>query len=164
MVVADPQRTNGWRTAKRPGVDYFLAYLSLFYEIVLFTHQPSYVSRIDTRRHALTTDCHPCCRKARPLPGLHAVQALPRLDQDRQRQGCQGESKVSTLSANTHQQDLTYLNRDLGKVIMIDNNAEHAALQPDNAIIIPAWEGKGGDKGLVELIPFLECKCTLRRF
>lgn len=35
---------HGWRTAKRPGVDYFLAYLSQFYEIVLFTTQPSYVS------------------------------------------------------------------------------------------------------------------------
>ena len=34
---------NGWRTAKRPGVDYFLAYLSQFYEIVIFTEQHHYV-------------------------------------------------------------------------------------------------------------------------
>lgn len=54
--------------------------------------------------------------------------------------------------------DLTYLNRDLSKVIMLDTNPEHAALQPENAIIIPPWEGKGGEQGLVELIPFLECK------
>lgn len=39
------QINHGWRTAKRPGVDYFLAYLSQFYEIVLFTTQPAYVSR-----------------------------------------------------------------------------------------------------------------------
>lgn len=38
------QRANGWKTAKRPGVDYFLAYLSQFYEIVLFTTQPSYTA------------------------------------------------------------------------------------------------------------------------
>lgn len=37
-------RQHGWRTAKRPGVDYFLGYLSQFYEIVLFTNQPNYVS------------------------------------------------------------------------------------------------------------------------
>ena len=37
------QRNHGWRTAKRPGVDYFLGYLSQFYEIVIFTTQPSYV-------------------------------------------------------------------------------------------------------------------------
>lgn len=35
---------HGWRTAKRPGVDYFLAYLSQFYEIVLFTTQPAYTA------------------------------------------------------------------------------------------------------------------------
>ena len=54
-------------------------------------------------------------------------------------------------------QDLSYLNRDLSKVILLDTNAEHAALQPENAIIVQPWEGKGNDKGLVELIPFLEC-------
>lgn len=56
--------------------------------------------------------------------------------------------------------DLTYLNRDLSKVIMLDTNPEHAELQPDNAIIIPAWDGKSGASGLVDLIPFLECEQT----
>ena len=37
------QRDHGWRTAKRPGVDYFLAYISQFYEVVIFSTQPSYV-------------------------------------------------------------------------------------------------------------------------
>lgn len=41
--VISPQRQQGWRTAKRPGVDYFLAYLSQFYEIVIFTTQHHYV-------------------------------------------------------------------------------------------------------------------------
>ena len=53
------------------------------------------------------------------------------------------------------------MNRDLSKVILLDINAEHAALQPENAIVIKPWEGKGGDEGLVELIPFLECKSIL---
>jgi import inner membrane translocase subunit TIM50 len=46
MTITDdmsPQRQQGWRTAKRPGVDYFLAYLSQFYEIVIFTTQHHYV-------------------------------------------------------------------------------------------------------------------------
>jgi import inner membrane translocase subunit TIM50 len=42
---------------------------------------------------------------------------------------------------------------------MIDTNPEHAALQPENAVIIKPWEGKGGERGLVDLIPFLECTC-----
>jgi len=53
------QRQYGWRTAKRPGVDYFLAYLSQFYEIVLFTTQHNYViipltSRVSPRSPRIT--------------------------------------------------------------------------------------------------------------
>lgn len=44
LVHSTWDRQHGWRTAKRPGVDYFLAYLSQFYEIVVFTSQPVYVS------------------------------------------------------------------------------------------------------------------------
>lgn len=32
-------REHGWRIAKRPGLDYFLAYLFQYYEIVVFTNQ-----------------------------------------------------------------------------------------------------------------------------
>ena len=53
-------------------------------------------------------------------------------------------------------QDLSYLNRDLSKVVLIDTDSEHASLQPDNAIILPKWKGTPGDKELVSLIPFLE--------
>lgn len=59
----------------------------------------------------------------------------------------------------TVQQDLSYLNRDLSKTILIDTRAEHARLQPENAIILPKWTGKREDahsKDLVALIPFLE--------
>lgn len=59
--------------------------------------------------------------------------------------------------ALTLSQDLSYLNRDLSKVILLDTNAEHAALQPENCIVIPKWEGQAGDHGLVDYIPFLEC-------
>ena len=47
------QREHGWRTAKRPGVDYFLAYMSQFYEIVIFTTQPGYVRRFISPCHLL---------------------------------------------------------------------------------------------------------------
>jgi import inner membrane translocase subunit TIM50 len=54
--------------------------------------------------------------------------------------------------------DLSYLNRDLSKVILLDTKSDNAALQPDNAVIIKPWDGKSGDKGLIEMIPFLECR------
>ena len=33
-------REHGWRVAKRPGMDYFIRYLSQYYELVLFTTIP----------------------------------------------------------------------------------------------------------------------------
>ncbi|KAH9469019.1 hypothetical protein Pst134EA_009540 [Puccinia striiformis f. sp. tritici] len=43
LVHSSWDREHGWRTAKRPGVDYFLSYLSQLYEIVIFTTQPAYL-------------------------------------------------------------------------------------------------------------------------
>lgn len=40
LVHSEWSREHGWRVAKRPGVDYFLHYLSQYYEIVLFTTVP----------------------------------------------------------------------------------------------------------------------------
>lgn len=41
LIHQEWSRTHGWRIAKRPGVDYFLRYLTQYYELVLFTSQPS---------------------------------------------------------------------------------------------------------------------------
>ena len=49
------------------------------------------------------------------------------------------------------------MNRDLSKVVIIDAHPEHVSAQPENAIILPKWTGQPGDKGLVSMIPFLEC-------
>lgn len=54
-------------------------------------------------------------------------------------------------------QDLSYLNRDLSKVILLDTHTEHAVTHPENAVIIPGWKGDPKDNGLVAMIPFLEC-------
>jgi mitochondrial import inner membrane translocase subunit TIM50 len=40
LVHSEWSRDHGWRVAKRPGVDYFLRYLSQYYELVLFTTVP----------------------------------------------------------------------------------------------------------------------------
>ena len=41
LVHSEWTREHGWRMAKRPGVDYFLRYLSQYYELVIFTSVPS---------------------------------------------------------------------------------------------------------------------------
>lgn len=43
LVHSEWSREHGWRMAKRPGVDYFLRYLSQYYELAIFTSVPSMV-------------------------------------------------------------------------------------------------------------------------
>jgi hypothetical protein len=54
-------------------------------------------------------------------------------------------------------QDLSHINRDLSKVIILDTNFDCVSLQPENAIVLPKWKGDADDKGLIALLPFLEC-------
>lgn len=76
------QRQHGWRTAKRPGVDYFIAYLSQFYEIVIFTTQHHYVRNPLLPEHTYllnnTIDCDTGRRKVGSVQLLYYVQTLPR--------------------------------------------------------------------------------------
>ncbi|KAH9006224.1 HAD-like protein [Lactarius hatsudake] len=128
LVTSTWDRQHGWRTAKRPGVDYFLAYLSQFYEIVIFTTQHHYTAL-------------PVIEKLDPY-NFFIMYKLFR------------ESTRS--SENGPVKDLSYLNRPLERVIILDTHPEHVATNPENAIILKPWKGEPGDKGLIEFIPFLE--------
>ena len=44
LLHSEWTREHGWRMAKRPGVDYFLRYLSQYYELVVFTSTPSMIA------------------------------------------------------------------------------------------------------------------------
>lgn len=128
LITSTWDRQNGWRTAKRPGVDYFIAYLSQFFEIVIFTSQQSYTAM-------------PVVEQLDPY-GQYIVYRLPR-EYTRNIRG-----KIV--------KDLAYLNRDLSKVILIDTVPDHISAQPENSILLPKWTGDARDRGLVGLIPFLE--------
>ncbi|TFY83222.1 hypothetical protein EWM64_g784 [Hericium alpestre] len=129
LVTSTWDRQHGWRTAKRPGVDYFLAYLSQFYEVVIFTTQHDYTAA-------------PVLDKLDPYNFFITYRLY--------RQGTRASEKGPV-------KDLTYLNRPLDKVILLDAHPEHVVdEQRDNAIVVPPWKGQPGDRGLVELIPFLE--------
>ena len=58
-------------------------------------------------------------------------------------------------------QDLSYLNRDLSKVVLLDTDPDHCTTHPENSIVIPKWKGAPGDRGLVAMIPFLECRSSV---
>ncbi|KAK2744614.1 mitochondrial inner membrane protein required for protein import [Myotisia sp. PD_48] len=127
LVHSEWSRDHGWRLAKRPGVDYFLRYLNQYYELVLFT----------------------------TVPSMMADQVLRKLDPYRIIRWPLFR-EATRYEDGEYIKDLAYLNRDLSKVILVDTNASHAKRQPDNAVIMPKWDGDPKDKSLVSLIPFLE--------
>ncbi|TFK37060.1 HAD-like domain-containing protein [Crucibulum laeve] len=128
LITSTWDRQHGWRTAKRPGVDYFLAYISQFYEVVIFTSQNYYTAgpvldKLDRYNFYIN---HRLFREA-------------------------------TRSINGKiVKDLSYLNRDLNKVVLLDTDPDHISTHPENAILLPKWKGDPKDKGLVAMIPFLE--------
>ncbi|KAK3693282.1 HAD-like domain-containing protein [Podospora appendiculata] len=133
LLHSEWTREHGWRVAKRPGVDYFLRYLSQYYEIVLFTSVPfataePLVRKLDPYRFIMW----PLYREATKYKDGEVIK------------------------------DLSYLNRDLSKVIIIDTNPKHVRDQPENAIILPKWTGEPKDQELVSLVPFLEFIHTMQ--
>lgn len=128
LVHQEWTREHGWRVAKRPGVDYFLGYLGQYYEIVLFTSQ-------------YMPNCEKLVLKLDPY---HAWF-----------------SHVLTREHTTYEdgklvKDLSLMNRDMGKILIIDPDRGCTMKQPENAIPIEPWKGTPGDKELIKMIPFLE--------
>ncbi|KAI1911344.1 mitochondrial inner membrane protein required for protein import [Ophidiomyces ophidiicola] len=127
LVHSEWTREHGWRVAKRPGVDYFLRYLNQYYELVLFTSVPSFMA-------------DQVIRKLDP----YRIIRWPLF------------REATKYEDGEYVKDLSYLNRDLSKVIIIDTHEPHTKRQPENAIILPKWKGDPKDTSLVSLIPFLE--------
>ncbi|TPX31841.1 hypothetical protein SmJEL517_g04934 [Synchytrium microbalum] len=127
LIHSTWDKDNGWRAGKRPHVDWFLSYMSQFYEIVVFTSGMPHVA-------------HPIIEKLDPYRFI-----MYRLYRDSTR-----------FIDNKFVKDLSVLNRDLGKTIIIDINPDSYSLQPDNAIPIKKWTGEADDMELLRLIPFLE--------
>ena len=134
LVHSNWTRENGWRTAKRPGLDYFLGYLSQMYEIVIFTTQPYYV--------------------AGPI--------IEKLDPDRR----YIQYTLFRESCRTHEgkvvKDLSHLNRDLSKVVVLDTDPERYSMQPENGVRINKWDGSRGDVDLIQTLAFLEAMALYR--
>ncbi|CAK9435595.1 uncharacterized protein LODBEIA_P03220 [Lodderomyces beijingensis] len=131
LIHSDWDTQHGWRTGKRPGLDYFLGYLSQYYEIVLFCTNSQFYSE----------------KAVGKLDPFHAYISYALF-----REGCRyKDGKII--------KDLSLLNRDLGKTVLIDVDEDSASLQPENAIIVEKWDGRPDDY-LIRMIPFLEYLAT----
>ena len=128
MIHSEWTREHGWRIAKRPGLDYFLAYLFQYYEIIVFTNQPEAYAA-------------PLIQKVDQSPGYIMFPLF--------------RSHTRYIHGK-YVKDLHYLNRDLSKVVMIETNPDAWSANPDNTIKLPPWRGDPHDRDLIALIPFLE--------
>ena len=136
LIHSSWDRTHGYRTAKRPGMDYFIRYLSQYYELVLFTSVPLAMA-------------DPVIKKLDPYHFI--MWPLGR--------------EGTKYEGGEYVKDLSYLNRDLKKTLIVDTKAGHVRNQPENAIVLPKWSGEPKDEhtgDLVALIPFLEYLATMQ--
>jgi len=119
----------GWRYKKRPGLDYFLEQIKYpTFEVVLFTREP-FLSG-----HPIVTNLDP------------QNQIQFRLFRE-----------STNFKDNNYVKDLSFMNRDMSKIIMIDWDESSYKLQPRNALHrIKKWEGEEGDTDLVYLASFLK--------
>lgn len=57
-----------------------------------------------------------------------------------------------------HVKDLSYLNRDLSKVIVVEWDPNVVPSHARNAVFLPKWAGNDDDRTLFELAAFLKSK------
>ncbi|OAF71478.1 hypothetical protein A3Q56_00743 [Intoshia linei] len=121
----------GWRFKTRPGLDYLLSNVGPpLYEVVLFTHEDG------ANLYSIVDGIDP--------KGVLSYRLF----------------RDSTNYINgTHVKDLSCLNRDLSKTIIVDCDPYAVQLQPQNALCLPSWKGKNDDK-LYHLSNFLKAVAT----
>ncbi|KAL7553276.1 hypothetical protein ACHAWF_016535, partial [Thalassiosira exigua] len=128
LVCSTWDRKYGWRHAKRPGVDKFLATLSQYYEIVIFTPSPDGLA----------------------LPVLEALDpkwhAMHRLHRE-----------ATNYQKGVHCKDLSWLNRPLNRVIALDDDPAALQFQPENLIPVKPYDDPNDrdDNTLERIMPLL---------
>ena len=127
LIHTEWDRVHGHRTKKRPGLDAFLAHASQFYEVVIFSS-------------ALQSYADPIVRPFFESGYVHHML-------------CRENTKYVN---GKYVKDLSYLNRDLRNVIIVDTNPDSYLHQPLNAVPIKPWRDDADDTELIDLVPFIE--------
>ncbi len=123
----DPEHSR-WRIAKRPGAELFLFYAAQMFEVVVFSS----------------------------LPQHEGDAVVKKLDPF----GCISHSLFRFATTHTNSgvflKDLSKLNRDLSKVVVLGHDRAGFSKQPDNFIQMREWNGDHQDRSLEQSIDFLE--------
>lgn len=127
LIHMDWTKEHGWRIAKRPGLDHFLAYMASMYEVVVFSTQPSHSGMLVMER-------------------LDPLEYAPyRLYKDHMR----------NIDGKNYK-DLSTINRDRSKVIMVDISKDSCKMQPDNVLLARPFKGQPGDNWIEQITELLE--------
>jgi hypothetical protein len=137
LLVLDVEKTligstydakHGWRHVKRPGLNKFLTAMNHYYEIVLFSENDIGVAQDILQAIDPEGRCHKLGAAAAEARG---TVMLKRLD---------------------------LMNRDMGRIILIDDNPESFQLCPRNTLQIRPFldVNDSTDRSLEELIPLLQ--------
>lgn len=118
----------GYVIMKRPGLTEFLNKVSQMYEVVILCEEDTFFMS----------------QLAESLDPTHRVF-----------QARMGRECLSYRDGELVK-DLSYLNRDLKNVVIIDKSPKMVRLQEDNAILLPEFFGSDSDRALIEILPFLE--------
>ncbi|KAG7321937.1 hypothetical protein KOW79_014795 [Hemibagrus wyckioides] len=117
----------GWRFKKRPGIEYLFQQLAPLYEIVIFTSETGMTA-------------YPLIDSIDPQGFV-----MYRLFRD-----------ATRYMEGHHVKDVSCLNRDTSKVIIVDCKREAFSLQPFNGMALRKWDGNSEDRTLYDLASFLK--------
>mmetsp|Transcript_18920 Transcript_18920/g.28016 ORF Transcript_18920/g.28016 Transcript_18920/m.28016 type:complete len:419 (-) Transcript_18920:20-1276(-) len=128
LVSSTWDRKHGWRHAKRPGVDKFLHKMAQYYEIVLYS--PSIDAIADPVVSSLDK----------------SVCIMHRLYRD-----------ACHFKDGRYIKDLDRLNRNVNRMILLDDDEQAAEFNPNNLIRVKAYEDPTDrtDNTLERITPFL---------
>lgn len=118
----------GFEVKMRPGLMEFLSKMAQMYEVVIFSDE-------DFQFTMMT---------AENLDPQHRIFSS-RLSRESM---CLRKGELI--------KDLSYLNRDLKNVIVVEKGLNRVKFHPDNVLVLPEYQGADDDRALIELIPFLE--------
>ncbi|XP_075042879.1 mitochondrial import inner membrane translocase subunit TIM50 [Mixophyes fleayi] len=121
----------GWRFKKRAGIDNLFQQLAPLYEIVIFTSETGMTA-------------FPLIDSIDP----HGFVSY-RLFRD-----------ATRYSDGHHVKDISCLNRDPSRIVIVDCNREAFKLQPYNGLSIKKWDGNSEDRALYDLTAFLKTIAT----
>ena len=138
----------GWRFKKRPGIEYFLSQVGPpLFEVVIFTRETGMtafplIESMDQKGYIMYRLFRDAARYKSGFSLGNPFQGeMPRLDP-------------------YYQKDLTYLNRDLSKVILVDCDKRAFEKQPENGLCLEKWDGSSGDTTLYDLAGLLRTIAT----